>query len=75
MARIEPVVAHAACDGEGLLLSADEPLAGLQLRCGGVIPGEIAVPALRMLDNYEVRRPLNTAAITKRPQQQINYSR
>lgn len=49
MARIEPVVAHAACDGEGLLLSADEPLAGLQLRCGGVIPGEIAVPALRML--------------------------
>ncbi|WP_367183290.1 sensor histidine kinase [Novosphingobium sp.] len=30
-------------------MSADEPLAGLQLRCGGEIPGEIAIPALRDL--------------------------
>ncbi len=45
----DPAVAHAACDGADRLLSADEPLAGLQRRCGGLIPGEIAVPALRGL--------------------------
>ena len=40
------IVALAASDGEDSLLRADEPLAGLQLRCGGEIPGLIAVPEL-----------------------------
>ncbi|MFT4026389.1 MAG: HAMP domain-containing sensor histidine kinase [Novosphingobium sp.] len=40
------VLARATSDGEDRLLSADEPLAGLQLRCGGDLPGTIAIPAL-----------------------------
>lgn len=40
------ILAHAASDAEDRLLSADEPLAGLQLRCGGDLPGTIAVPEL-----------------------------
>ena len=44
-----PVLARATCDSENRLLRADEPLAGLQRRCGGVIPGVIAIPALREL--------------------------
>lgn len=40
------MLARATCDAEGRLLAAEEPLAGLQLRCGGEIPGTIAVPAL-----------------------------
>lgn len=40
------ILARAACDGQDRLLSADEPLAGLQLRCGGEMPGTIAVPEL-----------------------------
>ncbi|WP_232493413.1 sensor histidine kinase [Novosphingobium kaempferiae] len=40
------ILARAACDGQDRLLSADEPLAGLQLRCGGEVPGTIAVPEL-----------------------------
>jgi anti-sigma regulatory factor (Ser/Thr protein kinase) len=39
-------MARARCDAAGLLIAADEPLAGLQLRCGGDIPGPIAIPAL-----------------------------
>ena len=34
------------CDGDDRLVSADEPLLGLHLRCGGEMPGTIAVPAL-----------------------------
>ena len=49
MAGTDPQVVRAACDGEDRLLRADELLAGLQRRCGGNIPGEIAVPALRAL--------------------------
>lgn len=41
------VLARAVSDDEDRLVSADEPLAGLQLRCGGDIPGAIAIPALR----------------------------
>lgn len=37
------------CDASGRLATAAEPLAGLQLACGGEIPGEIAIPALREL--------------------------
>jgi hypothetical protein len=40
------MLARASCDRDGRLLAADEPLAGLQLRCGGEIPGTIAIPAL-----------------------------
>lgn len=40
------VLARAVSDDEDRLVSADEPLAGLQLRCGGELPGIIAIPAL-----------------------------
>jgi hypothetical protein len=39
-------IAHARTDGDDRLIEADEPLAGLQLRAGGEIPGTIASPAL-----------------------------
>lgn len=39
-------LARAISDGADRLVLADEPLAGLQLRCGGELPGTIAVPAL-----------------------------
>jgi signal transduction histidine kinase len=41
-----PLLAHALSDGQDRLVSADEPLAGLQRRCGGDLPGLIAVPEL-----------------------------
>ena len=40
------ILARAKSDGADNLISADEPLAGLQLRCGGELPGMIAIPAL-----------------------------
>jgi len=40
---------EARSDAADHLLSADEPLASLQTRCGGTIPGVIAVPELREL--------------------------
>ncbi|MCJ2181126.1 sensor histidine kinase [Novosphingobium sp. 1949] len=40
------VLARATSDGEDRLIEADEPLAGLHLRCGGQLPGTIAVPEL-----------------------------
>jgi len=40
------VLAKAYCDSDDRLITADEPLAGLQLRCGGELPGTIAIPAL-----------------------------
>ena len=43
------VLAAARTDAEDRLVSADEPLASLQLRCGGELPGAIAIPALREL--------------------------
>ena len=46
MAGEGAILARASCDSAGRLLGADEPLAGLQLRCGGEIPGTIAIPAL-----------------------------
>ena len=49
MSAMPPIaqVAHATTDRDDRLISADEPLLGLQLRCGGDVPGVIAVPALR----------------------------
>ncbi len=39
-------LARAVSDGEDRLISADGPLARLQVRCGGDVPGTIAVQAL-----------------------------
>lgn len=39
-------LAKARSDGSDRLIEADEPLAGLQLRSGGELPGVIATPAL-----------------------------
>ena len=44
----DPVIT-ALCDGTDHLIRADEPLAGLQLRCGGDLPGLLAVPGLLAL--------------------------
>ena len=40
------ILARAVSDGDDRLVTADEPLAGLQLLCGGELPGTIAIPAL-----------------------------
>ncbi len=40
------VLARARTDADDRLVEADEPLAGLQRRCGGDLPGIVAVPAL-----------------------------
>ena len=37
---------RAQTDAQDRLIAADEPLASLQCRCGGELPGIIAVPAL-----------------------------
>lgn len=39
-------LARAVSDEHDRLVTAEEPLAGLQLRCGGELPGTIAIPAL-----------------------------
>lgn len=41
-----PYLARARSDAEDRLIEAEEPLAGMQLRCGGELPGTIATPAL-----------------------------
>ncbi|MFM5916901.1 MAG: sensor histidine kinase [Novosphingobium sp.] len=46
MGEAAAVLATASCDADSRLISAQEPLAGLQLACGGAIPGVIAIPAL-----------------------------
>jgi len=40
------VLARARTDADDRLIEADEPLAGLQRRCGGDLPGTVAVPQL-----------------------------
>jgi signal transduction histidine kinase len=42
-------LASARTDSDNHLVQADEPLASLQLRCGGALPGALAVPALAEL--------------------------
>ncbi|MFN4114485.1 MAG: sensor histidine kinase [Sphingomonadaceae bacterium] len=42
-------LAYARTDPDDRLIEADEPLAGLQLRCGGEIPGTVAIPELLAL--------------------------
>ncbi len=46
MSESGSALATATCDASGQLVSAQEPLAGLQQACGGTIPGAIAIPAL-----------------------------
>jgi signal transduction histidine kinase len=46
MATLAPLVTRARTDGRDWLVEADEPLAGLQLRIGGDLPGIIMAPAL-----------------------------
>ncbi|WP_395332990.1 sensor histidine kinase [Novosphingobium sp. BL-8H] len=46
MLAVGNIVARAECDGRDSLTRADEPLAGLQERCGGTVPGGIAIPDL-----------------------------
>ena len=46
MSPNQPALARALSDGDDHLVSADEALASLQSRCGGELPGTIAVPAL-----------------------------
>jgi len=46
MASGAPFMARARTDARDWLIEADEPLAGLQLRSGGELPGIIASPAL-----------------------------
>ena len=59
MSALQPALARALSDGDDRLISADEPLARLQLRCGGELPGTIAVPALleavRKARRYELK--------------------
>ncbi|MBU3992103.1 MAG: HAMP domain-containing histidine kinase [Alphaproteobacteria bacterium] len=43
---LPPPFATARIDANNRLVAADEPLLGLHLRCGGEVPGAIAVPAL-----------------------------
>ena len=49
MGSISPFLAEGRVDASGRLVSAGEPLAALQLACGGSIPGDLAIPALRDL--------------------------
>jgi len=46
MSPTQPALARALSDGDDRMVSADEALATLQMRCGGDMPGTIAVPAL-----------------------------
>jgi len=55
------ILARAVTDGGDRLLSADDPLASLQLCCGGTIPGAIAIPALAELVRQARRTGLRLA--------------
>lgn len=46
MLAVGNIVARAECDAQDCLTRADEPLASLQERCGGDVPGVIAIPEL-----------------------------
>lgn len=52
---------RARCDERDWLVEADEPLAALQRRCGGTVPGVIAVPALLALVRKARRQHLRLA--------------
>lgn len=46
MSRAHAFYARATSDSQDRLLDAEEPLAGLHMRCGGEMPGVIAIPSL-----------------------------
>lgn len=52
-------LAEARTDADDQLVAAAEPLAGLQARCGGTLPGTIAIPALlelvRKVRTYDLK--------------------
>ena len=50
MSNDQEFLAQGRSDAQGRLVSASEPLAGLQLDCGGEMPGVIAIPALHELE-------------------------
>lgn len=58
----------ALTDDSDFLLSADEPLASLQLQCGGELPGMIAIPALletvRKARRYQLKLARSISAQT-----------
>lgn len=49
MSGAPDLVINGRCDSTDVLVAADEPLAGLQIRCGGDMPGMLAVPGLLAL--------------------------
>lgn len=55
------ILARALSDGDDRLLSAEEPLAGLQRRCGGELPGTIATPELLAMVRRARRHGLSLA--------------
>ncbi|EIZ80282.1 two-component signal transduction histidine kinase [Novosphingobium sp. Rr 2-17] len=55
------ILARAVSDAQDRLLSAEEPLAGLQRRCGGELPGTIATPELLALVRRARRHGLSLA--------------
>ena len=59
------LLACAFSDREDRLVSADEPLAGLQLSCGGEVPGTIAVPELLDLVRKARQHQLHLARTIK----------
>lgn len=56
-----PFQARARSDADDRLVEADEPLATLQMRCGGQIPGVIAIPELLALARKARRHGLHLA--------------
>ena len=61
MSSTVPFIAQARTDGQDRLVEAEEPLAGLQLRNGGELPGRIATPALLELVRKSRRYGLKLA--------------
>jgi signal transduction histidine kinase len=65
MSEAGPALAIGLCDAAGQLVSAQEPLAGLQLACGGTLPGAIAIPALYELVEKARNFSLKLARVIK----------
>lgn len=61
MSGVGAFLARANSDAQDRLVDADEPLATLQRRCGGELPGTIAVPALLELVRRSRRYGLRLA--------------
>jgi len=55
-------LARGRCDSEQRLIETDDLLLALQMRCGGEVPGPIAIPALREAVARAMASGLATAA-------------